>query len=477
MRQHNQGSVLLIALVFLLLLAIAGVASIRMNINSNMMAEATIDRERAFQRAERNIIDREQFLRGFVIDQSMIPASQGGESGQSGDENSGQCVSNDVCFSENCNNGLCFFGTYVMDQPENCNVDDASVRPMNFTQLNQRLDNLEVDTLVEFLCYRDEVPQFRVSTIAEGSSNISIAHLVSMYAQPVADLPGILSVNNQLINPFTSHDGATSIVPNYCTGGNCDLSLSPSEQTGVGLNTVYDWRQVGAVDVGGDIMALPLVVDSHGNTAPAGVGTELVSGGFGSQTKPFSSPELSSELLSEFLTSETGVRSEDDYFMRYFGVGREFVAGNSINFSQFKIGDYSCSGVTIVNIEESELDDDNIAFASFEDADVAGCESAILIVRPPDGVEDFTLQLSRHDAKLNFSLLYVEGDVIFGQETSGQIEGGELIFNGAIAVEGSASMHGSIGLRPQTNAQDILRGLGYGSRVLRTAWSYGVNND
>lgn len=108
--QNQRGVVLLVALVFLLILTVAGVSAMRLaNVEERMTGNFS-QRNQAFQAAEAALVEAERFLDAQNFQQ--VNFFTGGDC----DPNQHTCFYNeDASNAPTCNNGLCFFGTYPAD--------------------------------------------------------------------------------------------------------------------------------------------------------------------------------------------------------------------------------------------------------------------------------------------------------------------------------------------------------------------------
>ncbi|EAR07709.1 pilus assembly PilX family protein [Reinekea blandensis] len=106
--RKQSGVVLLVALVFLLILTVAGVSAMRLATVEERMTGNFADRSVAFQAAEAALQEGEEFLRGKNYQQDNFYES---------------CVQTE-CFQADCTNGLCFTGEF--DAGDECVITPAS---------------------------------------------------------------------------------------------------------------------------------------------------------------------------------------------------------------------------------------------------------------------------------------------------------------------------------------------------------------
>lgn len=161
--KKQTGVVLLVALVFLLILSVAGVSAVRLSTTEEKMTGNFSDRNIAFQSAEAALRDGEIF-----IDEQNFS-----------EDNLVQGCTESLCFTENCADGLCFDGDYTGSAGSDCqvNVPDYDGGEKDIYQ-NQEvwLDNnrhrkatTDIDGsdnsittakfVVEFLCYVAKDPE------------------------------------------------------------------------------------------------------------------------------------------------------------------------------------------------------------------------------------------------------------------------------------------------------------------------------
>ena len=132
----EQGSVLLVSLILLLILTVAGMASIRVTSLEERMAGNYRNEQIAFHSAEVGVQEAES----FVANTGFNPAS----------------------FTSDCSNGLCFDGSYPED-PGTCKANSASpwLTQTTWEETGRHRDTSNVldgvarkaKFIVEFRCY------------------------------------------------------------------------------------------------------------------------------------------------------------------------------------------------------------------------------------------------------------------------------------------------------------------------------------
>lgn len=145
--KNEQGSVLLISLVLLLILTIVGVASIGGVTMNEKMTVSQRDYDIAFELAEAALVQGERWLDDYDVGFSAADLNE-------------DCVGS-TCWTENCTNGLCFRGEHYSD--DDVCVLDVSGTPVwdtetiwdnNSAQYSENVVAVEKPRiLIEFLCY------------------------------------------------------------------------------------------------------------------------------------------------------------------------------------------------------------------------------------------------------------------------------------------------------------------------------------
>lgn len=203
LNKYQTGATLIVSLVILAVITILGMASMRASNLELRMAASARDRAVAFQAAESALGRVEAFINTNLTADNILPS----------------CTGNN-CFSENCNNGLCFTGDLqnVANQDE-CSLTNATTGELEqpwkkegnwsnasfhrtMSVLSPSLDDsgdfrqVNVRYMIEFLCFvpRDEkaiddgknsrnngVPLYRVTVRANGDAGRSAVVLQSVY--------------------------------------------------------------------------------------------------------------------------------------------------------------------------------------------------------------------------------------------------------------------------------------------------------
>ncbi|AMO55710.1 PilX N-terminal domain-containing pilus assembly protein [Endozoicomonas montiporae] len=175
----EQGSVLLVSLVLLLILTIAGLASIRVTSLEEKMTGNYRNEQLAFHSAEVGVLEAESFVAGTLLNVSD--------------------------FTSTCNNGLCFDGVNHSD-PGTCSANVSSPwqeqalwsDPDRYRTMTISLDGIAAPAkyIVEFRCYlprETEGPEadptvfddwaqfFRITVLATGGSGDARVMLQTTY--------------------------------------------------------------------------------------------------------------------------------------------------------------------------------------------------------------------------------------------------------------------------------------------------------
>jgi len=190
---QEQGSVLLVSLVFLLLLTIVGVSAMNMTRLEERMTGNFRDHELAFQAAEAALLDAEAYVESqFDIAQALTsPACTGS-----------------TCYTPDCSNGLCFHGSFdnssspitdciagtEREWEDQALWEDGNKTRELSSQIQGTVENARY--IVEFRCFvpRDPsnpepdfdvfaqwTPAFRITALASGASTDAKVMLQSIY--------------------------------------------------------------------------------------------------------------------------------------------------------------------------------------------------------------------------------------------------------------------------------------------------------
>ncbi|BCE02887.1 pilus assembly PilX family protein [Marinicellulosiphila megalodicopiae] len=101
---QQNGQVLLIALIFLVVLSLIGVSAVQTSSSEESMAYLYEDKEFALEAAESALIEAEQWISNITIN-PLIHAKA-------------NCTGDTRCFQENCEQGLCLTG--YLDSNDKC---------------------------------------------------------------------------------------------------------------------------------------------------------------------------------------------------------------------------------------------------------------------------------------------------------------------------------------------------------------------
>jgi len=190
----QQGAVLIVSLVILLVISLLGVANMQSSSSDLKMAVSHRDRDVAFAAAEAALVAAEDWLEGNKPTMAQRYSS----------------CSGDDCFNTSCSSGLCFEGLFqnISNPKTNCNVGPtAGTQRIEFwsdsaldvwsepakhkTVAVDGFDNA-VKYIVEFLCYvpvddDDPIsestvePLYRITAFASGNGDRARVMLQSTY--------------------------------------------------------------------------------------------------------------------------------------------------------------------------------------------------------------------------------------------------------------------------------------------------------
>ena len=196
-RQHQQGAVLLVTMVLLLVVTVLGVSSMSSTTLGVKMAANNKERQVVFEAAETVLNMAEQKLQDDGIDNTHIM----------------ECTSGSAdCFDDQCEGGWCFRGVYTSSHTMYaCEVEDSSDPSayqvwrdpgLNVWETNSKHLEVDVTTLesnvkyiVEFMCFTQRdlsspfdatsgntgVPLFRFTALAENDTGDIRVALQSTY--------------------------------------------------------------------------------------------------------------------------------------------------------------------------------------------------------------------------------------------------------------------------------------------------------
>lgn len=195
MRHFQQGSVLIISLILLLLLTMVGIAGMNMTSLEERMSGNYRDHELAFHAAEAALVEAENFIENTNLSLANFYSS----------------CSTTNCFKPDCtggaDGGLCFTGTFnASSEPVNsCSLDnskpwESATRWNTAAQVEEAtsLSGVAADAryIIEFRCFTVRDPSnalaeksvlaqwallFRITALANGGTSDSRVMLQSTY--------------------------------------------------------------------------------------------------------------------------------------------------------------------------------------------------------------------------------------------------------------------------------------------------------
>ena len=469
--QSQQGTILLLSVVFLLLLSVAAVASIRLAAGSLQISNAMLEHNRALQNAERALVLAEE-ASNDVIDFSganwfqILPLDSNGK-------------------GSGCANGLCFLGEFDNGTTEctaSAPLDPKAVfaNPENASaaKLSNDSSDIAATYLLVFQCFQPNpryslqdrianpapsfawLPQFDVLVRSEGRDSDTELVLMSQVLLPplndASDLPGILSVRENLVTKSDSN-----ILSYYCK--HC-------------FDTDLDLVRSGEIGTGDDILFNPSLVPgvTHGSLDQGQVDPEKslgsICGGparlkYENSDDPNKTYKSNERFCSENDRSkELAKMSNDRFFSQYFGTTDR----NEI-YQKSKIK-------TVAGIPKY----DDLVFNNKDDP--------VLILIEPD--ENGEVKLSGNLSQFGSDnlIIVIKGNLILDPaivmpKAALIYVAGDLTLSGAvdatsvIAVEGSAEINGAMAIRPNTNPTDLLRKVrpinSHLTSAQRVAWRQG----
>lgn len=151
---RQQGAILVISMVLLLVLTLLGVSSMDTTGLEMKMASNNRDRQVALQAAEAGLITAEYFVQsnGFTLDELQPD----------------DCTAGNDCFETTCTNGRCFHGVYdagdkdfecVLSPPAQEVWEDPTLDVWNDTSKHKTVSvsgiTNDVKYIIEFMCYVD----------------------------------------------------------------------------------------------------------------------------------------------------------------------------------------------------------------------------------------------------------------------------------------------------------------------------------
>lgn len=191
----QQGVVLIVSLVILLVVTLLGTAAMQGTGLEFKMAQNTSERQRVFQATEAGLRRMEQNIQDTPYSESDLDSST--------------CASGtSTCFEDTCAGGLCFFGDNAGPTQQHCDpvttppADpvwfDTALDVWNTNTKNQAvtIDTVNVKAIIEFRCFVDtengEVtadsgdPSYRITTLGTSASGRMQVMLQSTYSVPAS---------------------------------------------------------------------------------------------------------------------------------------------------------------------------------------------------------------------------------------------------------------------------------------------------
>ncbi|WP_020410260.1 pilus assembly PilX family protein [Hahella ganghwensis] len=201
----ERGSALIISLIFLVLLTIVGLSASNMSNMEERMTANFRDHELAFQAAEAALVEAEKWVgsngTSFALTDMYTTSASNSTSTCS-------TTTSANCFTQNCDGGLCFTGTFPASGTpiSDCTVgsdnpwedwalwDDANKVKTVGTDIDTAF--IQAKYIVEFRCffpldpsnaepdpnnYNEWAPGFRITVLASGSTADSKIMLQSIY--------------------------------------------------------------------------------------------------------------------------------------------------------------------------------------------------------------------------------------------------------------------------------------------------------
>jgi len=155
MQGLQQGSVLLISLICLLLLTLVGVSAMKLTSLDERMSGNYRDREMAFQSAEAALVEAENFIENTPFTLTDFYSS----------------CSGDNCFTSDCDGGLCFTGTFTASsQPVGSCILDGSKPWENWSLWEDSNQVREATALAEISAQAKYIIEFRCFIVSDPSN-------------------------------------------------------------------------------------------------------------------------------------------------------------------------------------------------------------------------------------------------------------------------------------------------------------------
>jgi Tfp pilus assembly protein PilX len=433
--RHQQGATLVISMIFMLLISIAATSVTKFAQVNYKMADIFIEQQASVEDAESGLVAAVAKLESMSFDIGC-------------DRNDSECFVSEFDY-ESCNDGLCFVeGTYTASTAYgNCtNAENSTPLYQNTSVWENNAKTVSRDNgktvkyIIEFRCYsmssnantadiaKTEAFDtsswnltFRISALAHDTASGSRTLLQKNYKILGAGVIGIKSMFS--INGSLTNMSGTDVSTYYCT--HCskadieadpeapDIILNPNEIPSVSYDTYVDagWNGSGTANLNGyaatDRWEDPSYPDSS-----------------------VTIPKL----------------DDDAYFASYFGTKdrEEFYTDHSAK----KVTGSELLAMTAAEFTGTPLNPQvivitgNLDVSSAVDLRHIGNENTIIIVQ---GNSTVTANFSH-----KFGFLYIAGNMSWN---------GSNDVAGVIAVEGNAYVQTSLGLRPQSNPNDLFDAL------------------
>jgi Tfp pilus assembly protein PilX len=448
----QQGSTLLITLIFMLLLSMVALSMARTaTLNLNISGQ-NMDRQRAFLLSEGGLQVGEDNLEALGVEHGC-------------DNSESSCFASKFQGNTDCTGGYCFSGLYtpgntntVPAQPLVCNINDAVNNGKPAHQIKDNWNNAiqsgDSKYLIEFRCYvlaqginpngvLPDIPDgsawnalFRITTLTEtdDGSRVMLQRSHITQAAIVPSVSGLFSVNSNLdLMAGTSLD---TYYCKYCTTANINAPAAYIAGADP-LEVFFDPADIPAISHGGTITYWndnPLNPGQIIPVAPPAIpvvgGKPAITSVQGTPIDYYSGPEQITQI------------SGDNYFAQHFGkTDRQDIydqADVTVNSNGFNTLDFSTLNATAADPKIIVVNG-NLTLPSI-DKRATGSEYVTIIVKG-----NVIAPNTAYAAK--FSMMYIEGNLNWS---------GVQEIQGVLAVEGSATLNTSLAIRPESDPRDAL---------------------
>ncbi len=454
MKMFQQGTTLLLSLVFLVLLGIAGTAAIRMSSNNLQFNNALIDHQRAFQAAEMGLRLAEERLNQQI-----------------------------ALFSEanNCVDGLCFFGTF--DPGHSCSHNPEQMQEQLAELSNyhaHQSSGVRLYSQTHFLCFLPRpgltaanltpppsnqwLALYGVTSIGQGANSSSV--LRSVFTREIiqleASLPAIFAVRESV----HSISGA-DVRAFYCGSAPCTAQEISNNQG----STLFDANKTSGISYGSLIHAtgdpawgwqnLEFYVDEHElPDCLARRTNDIQSCQLKSQMPGWARDNMnrasfcgvdgSANCVPES-TKITGETESDSFFSQYFGAEKSEIFAKGLTLKPSDMVHANLDNIPDnLLIIDGDLDLHTTALPN---------NPNLIVVVRGNIIANNPIRLPK------LALLYAEQDLFWNSS---------IDMESILAVEGNASLFASINLRPNSNPLNRLSNLSNPSTRLsnsnRVSW-------